>query len=99
MPYKFIKLNRAKCLLCEDILISPKEKPDKMVTCRCGELTISGGSTHTYRKGKINEYKEMCVLDFSDCPEVNTETPIPPPNSTITAAQLAERKRNINGNS
>lgn len=94
MPFKFIKLNRAKCLTCGDILTSPKDKADKLVTCRCGELTISGGATHTIRKGK--NYQEMCVLDFTDCPEVRTDTPIPPPNSTITLAELDERKRILN---
>ena len=94
MALKFIKLNKAKCLLCNDILISPKDKADKMITCRCGNLTISGGSTHTYRKGK--NYQDMCILDFSDCPEVSTATPIPPPGSSITAAELDERKRKLN---
>src|SRR4051812_40758495 len=97
MSYRFIKLNKAKCLLCNDILISPKESPGKLIVCRCGSLTISGGSTHTYRKGK--NYQDMCILDFSDCPEVNTDTPIPPPDSTITAEELNERKRKLlNGN-
>jgi len=94
MSFRFIKLNRAKCLECNDILTSPKDKAAKLFTCRCGNLTISGGSTHSYRKGK--NYEDMCVLDFSDCPEVNTNTPIPPPNSTITAAELDEIKRKIN---
>lgn len=94
MAFKFIKLNRAKCLLCGDILTSPKDKADKLFTCRCGNLTISGGSTHTFRKGK--NYEEMCVLDFTDCPEVSIDTPIPPPNSSITLAELEERKRILN---
>jgi hypothetical protein len=94
MPFKFIKLNRAKCLLCNDVLISPADKADKLVVCRCGNLTISGGSTHSYRKGK--NFQDMCVLDFSECPEVSTDTPIPPPDSTITLAELEERKRKLN---
>lgn len=94
MSFKFIKLNRAMCLLCKDVLTSPKDKPDKLVTCRCGNLTISGGSTHSIRKGK--NYQDMCILDFSDCPEVRTDTPKPPPMSTITVAELDERKRKLN---
>jgi len=94
MAFRFIKINRAKCLDCKDTLISPPDNPGKLMTCRCGGLTISGGSTHSYRKGK--NYEDMCVLDFSDCPEVNTDTPQPPPNSTITVAELEERKRKLN---
>lgn len=94
MSMKFIKLNRAKCLLCNDIIISHKDKGDKMVVCRCGNLTISGGSTASYRKGK--NYEDMCVLDFSECPEINTKTPIPPPGSSITVTELDERKRKLN---
>lgn len=93
MAFRFIKINRAKCRDCNDVLTSPKDKPDKMITCRCGGLTISGGSTHTYRKGK--NYQDMCELDFSDCPEVRTDTPKPPPGSSITLEELDERKRKL----
>jgi hypothetical protein len=93
--YRFIKVNKAKCLECSDILISPPDKADKLITCRCGNLTISGGSTHKYRKGK--NYQEMCVLNFeNEAPStVKTDTPIPPPNSSITAKELEERKRKL----
>lgn len=97
MGTKFIKLNRAKCLVCNDIIISPKDKADKNIVCRCGNLTIAGGSTHSYRKGK--NYEDMCILDFSECPDVNTSTPIPPQGSSITATELDERKRKLNDKS
>ena len=92
MPFRFIKLNRAKCLSCGDILISKAESAGKEITCSCGGLTIAGGSTHSYRRGK--NYKDMCILDFSDCPEVATDIPMPPPGSTITEEELSSK--NIN---
>ena len=94
MSFRFIKLNRAKCLTCGDTLISKPECASKEVTCTCGGLTISGGATHTYRKGR--NYKDMCILDFSDCPEVSIDTPIPPPGSSITREELDARKRSLN---
>jgi hypothetical protein len=93
MAFRFIKLNRAKCLTCGDTLISKSESASTPITCSCGGLTISGGATHSIRTGK--NYKDMCILDFSDCPEVSIDTPIPPPGSEITPEELDERKRYI----
>jgi hypothetical protein len=93
MTFRFIKLNRAKCLTCGDILISKPESASTTVTCNCGGLSISGGSTHSIRKGK--NYKDMCIIDFSDCPEVLIDTPIPPPGSEITNEELEERKQQL----
>ena len=89
MGFRFIKINRAKCLTCNDTLISKPESASKEVTCSCGGLTISGGATHSFRKG--TNYRDMCVLDFSQCPEVNTDIPIPPPQSTITQEELEKK--------
>jgi len=94
MAYRFIKINKAKCLTCGDTLISKPESASKEVTCSCGNLTISGGATHSYRKG--TNYKDMCILDFSDCPEVATDVPMPPPGSTITAEELSKNNIHIN---
>ena len=91
MGFRFIKLNRAKCLTCGDILISRKESAGLDVTCSCGGLTISGGATHSIRKGK--NYKDMCILDFSNCPDVATDTPVPPPGSTITEEELNKKRK------
>lgn len=86
MAYRFIKLNRAKCLTCGDTLISKAESAALEVSCSCGGLTIAGGSTHSYRKG--TNYKDMCILDFSDCPDVSTDIPVPPPGSDISEEEL-----------
>jgi hypothetical protein len=95
MTYRFIKLNKAKCLVCNDILISPPNKPEKLITCNCGNLTIYGGATSLGRTGKKGTYENMSQWDFTGCPAVNTDTPIPPPGSKITAKELEERKRKL----
>jgi hypothetical protein len=92
MAFRFIKLNRAKCLTCGDTLISPAEKAGLEITCSCGGLTIAGGSTHSYRKG--TNYKDMCILNFDDCPEVATDIPPPPPGSEITEEELSTKTIN-----
>lgn len=92
MAFRFIKLNRAKCLTCGDVLISKAESAGLEVTCSCGSLTISGGATHSYRKG--TNYKDMCILDFSDCPEVATDIPAPPPGSEISEDELKTKTVN-----
>jgi hypothetical protein len=91
MGFRFIKLNRAKCLTCGDVLTSRKESASLDVTCSCGGLTISGGATHAIRTGK--NYKDMCILDFSDCPEVATDVPVPPPGSTVTQEEIESKQR------
>jgi hypothetical protein len=95
MAYRFIKLNKAKCLTCGDVLISKPETPAKEVSCNCGGLTIAGGATHTVRRG--TNYKDMCVLDFSSCPDVSTSIPdVPPPGSSITEDELEAIRKKYN---
>ena len=72
MSFEPVTLNKAKCLVCSDILIS--EDAGKYITCSCGELTISGGHFCLYRKGE--KYKEMSKLNESLVPhDVNDEPP------------------------
>jgi hypothetical protein len=67
MPYNIIRKNKAKCLHCHDILISTPE--NKVKTCSCGILTISGGHSHIIRSGKRNkDYEELSVLIYDDVP-------------------------------
>ena len=55
-----IKINKAKCLHCGDILISN----GGYETCGCGKLTIGAGSTLQYRTGKEGvDYKELSVMN------------------------------------
>jgi hypothetical protein len=96
MAYRFIKLNKARCLVCKDILISPPDKPEKLITCNCGGLTISGGATSLVRTAKKGTYENLSQWDFTGCPEVNTNTPMPPPGSKITAREIEDHKRKLN---
>ena len=55
-----IKINKAKCLHCGDILISE----GSYETCSCGALTIGAGSMLQYRSGKEGvDYKELSVMN------------------------------------
>ena len=51
-----IKLNKVKCLVCGDILISETAKEE---TCSCGAVTIGGGHFAVMRKGDPKDFKEM----------------------------------------
>ena len=56
--YKQITINKAQCLLCNDILES-KSKED-YITCRCGNLSIGGGKDHLKRNAiKVNAWIEL----------------------------------------
>ncbi|MCS7317630.1 MAG: hypothetical protein NZZ41_04880 [Candidatus Dojkabacteria bacterium] len=74
MPYGIIKVNRAKCLQCKEILISTKENFE--VTCSCGKLTISGADGYLERTGKKGiDFQELTIFDFSNIPEEELSFP------------------------
>jgi hypothetical protein len=53
--------NKAQCLQCEDIIES-KHRHD-FVTCKCGNLSVDGGSwylSRTYRHG-FESFKELSI--------------------------------------
>ena len=52
--------NQAKCLLCDEIIIS--ENRHHYNTCKCGNLSVDGGSWYLKRSVKNNDlssYKEL----------------------------------------
>ena len=52
--------NKAKCLKCRDIIISTHRHD--YVTCKCGNLSVDGGSYYCHRVYKDeNSYKDMIV--------------------------------------
>lgn len=64
MSRGMVRLNKAKCLECGDILIS--KEVGKFETCTCGALTIGGGLHYLERKGN-KRYKEMStMIDVSE---------------------------------
>ncbi len=53
-----IKVNRAKCLLCQEIITS-RNRHD-FTTCKCGSLSVDGGSWYLKRSFKeIGQYEEL----------------------------------------
>lgn len=71
MPFEPIKINKARCPVCRDILVS--EDPKKQIECSCGQLTIGGGHYMLYRTGK---FKELSKLHETLAPhDVNEEAP------------------------
>jgi hypothetical protein len=63
MSRGMLKLNKAKCLVCGDILIS--KESNKLEVCSCGELSIGGGLYFLERRGtKFKELSQM--IDISD---------------------------------
>ena len=54
------KLNRARCNLCNDIIVS--RHVHDYVTCKCGEISIDGGNSYWRVSAK-----NLCnVLRFRD---------------------------------
>jgi hypothetical protein len=61
---KKLLINRAKCLLCNDVITS--EHLHDFKTCKCGNLSIDGGNEYgriLYKKANsyqdLSEYDEM----------------------------------------
>lgn len=55
-----IFLNRAKCLLCEDVITS--DNRHDFATCSCGSVSVDGGSHYNRRLFRNEEYwEEMSV--------------------------------------
>lgn len=88
---RFVKLNKAKCLHCGDIVISNPETPSLEEKCQCNKLIISGGSTHMIRNGKQGvDYQEMSQLSFDDCPNIKEDTQDPPPHQNAFLKSLED---------
>ena len=55
---KKLIINRAKCLLCNDVITS--EHSHDFKTCKCGNLSIDGGSEYPRRLyEKPNSYQDL----------------------------------------
>lgn len=64
MP-RIIKLNSARCLICNQILVS--RSVHDYVTCKCGNLSIDGGNE--YIKVASNDYtkvESLHMMEYSD---------------------------------
>ena len=62
MRLKRIKRNRAKCLVCGDILESVSTHDFR--TCRCGSLSVDGGKDYVRRNFKEEvRFKELTEIE------------------------------------
>lgn len=93
--FRFIKINKAKCLYCNDIVISPLDSPSKICLCICKKLKISGGSTSLIRSGIQNkDYQELSNINFEgECPSVNEDVQDPPPEQEKLIQHIKNRYR------
>ena len=62
-----IKVNKAKCLICEDIIES-RHRHD-YVTCKCGNICVDGGRDYL-RRGAREMDK---FLELSECEDNHEE--------------------------
>ena len=67
MKYKKVIVNKARCLICNQVLESTSSHDFK--SCNCGNLQIDGG--HDYiRRGFKNKdsYEELSEFEWIDIP-------------------------------
>ena len=56
-----IKLNRIKCKLCGDIIISTHVHDFKF--CKCGSVAVDGGHDYRRRCGNREDYEELSIVE------------------------------------
>lgn len=61
--FKKLKVNKAQCALCKDIIES--RTTHDFVTCSCGEISVDGGKSYIRRSAKdfnnlieLSEYED-----------------------------------------
>ncbi len=66
-----IKVNKAKCLFCGDIIESTHVHDYK--TCKCGKISVDGG-TYYLKRGFPAGYKyEECIEELSEYENDNSK--------------------------
>ncbi len=58
-----IVTNKAKCLLCGEVVASTNESD--YIYCKCGSLAVSGGEMAILRLGHHNNFIELSEKDYS----------------------------------
>jgi hypothetical protein len=72
-----IKVNKAKCLLCNDNVVS--KSTQKYDICSCGSLKIRGASFFLERVCDKDKFKELSIMgDLSDFNPNENIIPAPP---------------------
>lgn len=70
--YGRYRLNRAKCLLCKQVMVSTHRHD--FVTCECGNLSVEGGSWYLKRCfTNPDSWKDMSVLFQSAKKEIEND--------------------------
>ncbi len=72
--------NSCKCAKCGTILVSEVDGPEGEITCGCGAITASGGTSAINRRG-----------DPSKCEELSRWEVLPPLNPTARKANTIRR--------
>ena len=93
--FRFIKVNKVKCLKCNDIIVSLQTSASKQETCTCGHCVISGGATALVRRGNQGiDYEEMSSLIFDgECPKVKEDIQDPPPDQEEYLSYLKNKHK------
>jgi len=60
------RINRVKCLHCNDIITSIHRHDFKY--CKCGKIAVDGGSWYLKRSGDLKNYEDMSV-EYKDVKE------------------------------
>lgn len=64
-PKGIIVCNRAKCLVCGDIIES--HSTHDYVTCSCGNLSVDGGHSYLKRSAQdLSKYEDLSEIIFPD---------------------------------
>ncbi len=67
-----IKTNKARCLLCSEIIES-KHLHD-FITCGCGNISVDGGTSYLKRSAKTDQYEDLSeAKEESDAVEKRQE--------------------------
>ena len=65
MKYKKVSVNKAKCLICGEVLES--KFPHDFKTCKCENLSVDGGLDYIRRGYKNKDsYEELAEYKFVD---------------------------------
>lgn len=93
--FRFITVNKARCLKCNDVVVSNSDTAGTMESCSCGSLKISGGSTALVRNGiPGKDYEELSKMNFDgECPPVNEDTQDPPPEQGALIDEIKQKYR------
>lgn len=85
--------NRAKCRLCKAVLHSLHDS--HYVECDCGEISISGGSSHLYCFAKdfanfirVDDLDQEVIVKVEDQEQIQEPKPLPMPDSKPTKDDL-----------